>query len=216
MRRKLSFPETGNILSEVLDVFYRGKHTGTDNQANVMTDYGIDRKNVSFAFLDEVVGKTIYNLTDGCEGIITSVTNNTITCSAGLSGGSGNDWDKDDEFVVGTRSLNVQIASFTAASLPPPDGYSTIGDGRKTVATAGTAEALVGSATPAKKVEIQALFSNTQRLAVGASTVDETAGSERGTILLPGSSFTLYLEDLADIFVDVNVNGEGVSYTFFE
>ena len=216
MRRKLNFPEAGNVLSEVFDVFYRGKHTGANNAA-VLTDNNNERQNVSFAFLDEVVGKTIYNLTDGSSGTIISVTANTITAT--LAGGTDNDWDKKDEYVVGERALNVLSTPvgvpLPPASQPAPDGYATIGDGRQITTVAGTAKALAG-ATSCKRVEVQALFSNTQRLAVGGSTVVEAVGSERGYILLPGSNKTFFVEDLADIYIDVQVSTEGVSFTYYE
>lgn len=218
MRRKLNFPEAGNILSEVIEVFYRGKHTGSDNQATVMTDYGDARQNVSFAFLDEVVGKTIYNLTDGCKGVITSVTNNTITCSAGLSGGSGDDWDEDDEYVVGDRALNVLIAGVAppGASLPPHNGYDTINDNRKLVTAAGTRERLVAASTPCKKVEVQALGTNTKSVVIGGSTVVAAPGTQRGIPLLAWSTFTIYIEDLYNVYIDAEVSGEGVTFAYFE
>lgn len=217
MRRKISFPEAGNVLSEVFDVFYRGRHTGADN-ASVLTDYNDSRKNVSFNFLDEVVGKTIYNLTDGSSGTIISVTANTITAT--LAGGTDNDWDTDDEYVVGERALNVLSTIIgvppAPTTQPPLDGYATIADGRKVVAVPGTAEALVAAPTPAKKVEIMALPTNTLSVAVGASTVVALPGTERGTILYAGSNATIYLEDLADIYVDAEFAGEGVTFTYFE
>ncbi len=179
MRTKPNMPETGHILSEVFDVFYTGKHEGIGaaNNAAVLTDMGKKRINPNFPFLDEVVGMTIYNITDGSSGVIISVTTNTVTAT--LAGGTGNDWDIADEYVIGTRALNVihKGVAPAGASLPPANGYDTIGDGRQVTTVAGTAKALVAAATPAKKIEIQALFSNAQRLAIGASTVVEAAGT---------------------------------------
>lgn len=216
MRDKVRMADMNRVLSDVFGVFYTGTHRGEGaaNNAATLTDMGDTRKR--FPFLDEVVGRTIYNLTDGSSGPITAVTNNTVTAT--LAGGTDNDWDLNDLYVIGDRVLNVALGGspVPGASLPPIDGYSTISDGRKTVTVPGTAEPLVGSATPAKRVEIQALFSNTQRIAVGASTVVEAAGSERGYILLPGSNKTLFVEDLADIYIDPNQANEGVAFTAFE
>jgi len=92
-------------------------------------------------------------------------------------------------------------------------GNATLVDGRKTVSTAGSAEAL-GSTTTVKKVTVQAFEANTDAVAVGASTVVAASGSERGMILLPFQSFDFTNDDLADIFVDSRVNGEGVSFTY--
>ena len=45
---------------------------------------------------NELVGQTIYNTSDYSHGIITSNTNITVTCAAGLTGGMENDWDSGD------------------------------------------------------------------------------------------------------------------------
>lgn len=93
--------------------------------------------------------------------------------------------------------------------------YPNVGDGRKTVSVAGTPERLVSSNTPCRKVEVQALPTNTDNVAIGASTVDAAAGAERGTVLPPTGSATLYVEDLYALYVDSAVSGEGVSFTYY-
>src|SRR3990167_7995858 len=65
---------------------------------------------------------------------------------------------------------NATTGRLLVDSLASIAGNSTIGDGRKTVTTPGTAVALAASTT-IKKVHIQALPSNTDAIAVGASTV---------------------------------------------
>lgn len=122
--------------------------------------------------------------------------------------------DSTGKLITTKNPMPVTMTSWSVTA--PIEGYTTVTDGRKTVATPTSAEPLVGSATPSKKVEIQALFSNVERIAVGASTVVEATGTEQGTILLPGSSFTMYVEDLADIYIDVKNGGDGVSFTSFE
>jgi len=62
--------------------------------ATVMTDSG------EAWSTDEHVGQTILNLRDGSSGVITSNTDNDITCSAGLTGGTDNDWDLNDEYQI--------------------------------------------------------------------------------------------------------------------
>lgn len=91
-----------------------------------------------------------------------------------------------------------------------------IADGKKTITTAGTAETLVASSTPCKRVTIQAYASNAQRVAIGGSTVDAsaTAGTGRGIVLAPDESFSLDIDDLVDIYLDVLGNGEGVRFTY--
>lgn len=91
---------------------------------------------------------------------------------------------------------------------------SIITDNRKTVTTAGTAEALMASATKVKWVTIQALRGNTDYVAVGASTVVAADGTERGAVLSPETAITFYGVDLNEIYVDSVVNGEGVSFVY--
>jgi hypothetical protein len=52
-------------------------------------------------WLDDIlVGRTIYNLTDGSQATITSNTAHTVTGT--LAGGAGNDWDTADSYKVAT------------------------------------------------------------------------------------------------------------------
>ena len=88
-----------------------------------------------------------------------------------------------------------------------------IGDGRKTVTTAGTAEALAVS-TAAKAVIITAETDNTGYVVVGGSTVVAALATRRGTPLNAGDSVTLEIDNLADIYLDVTVSGDGVTYIY--
>jgi len=69
-----------------------GDHDGSDS-ATVMTDNGR-----SFT-VDEHIGKTIKNTTDGSEGVITANGTNTITV-ASLTGGSDNTFQNDDVYEI--------------------------------------------------------------------------------------------------------------------
>lgn len=92
-----------------------------------------------------------------------------------------------------------------------------MGDGEQSVTAAGTAEALSATSVECIWVIITAKAANTGSVYFGGSTVDAT----RGTPLLPGESagipgITPYnLYDLALIYVDAAVNGEGVTFTYF-
>ena len=70
---------------------YIGDHTG-DDAASKLTD-----SSASWT-VDELVGFTIYNKTDGSSGTVTANTSTTVTAT--LSGGTDNDWDEDDEYIV--------------------------------------------------------------------------------------------------------------------
>lgn len=74
---------------------YRGTHTGSDNQTTVLTD-----AYASFPTPDGLVGRYVYNLTDGSKGQITSNTGTTATFSGGLSGGSEDDFDNGDYYQI--------------------------------------------------------------------------------------------------------------------
>lgn len=96
-----------------------GTHTGAAN-ASVLTDSTLG------ATVDEFVGYTIKNITDGSQGIITENTATTVTAT--LYGGTENDWDSGDvhhiavplngdsaqgishRFMLKTRDLGVDIA----------------------------------------------------------------------------------------------------------
>lgn len=89
-----------------------------------------------------------------------------------------------------------------------------IGHGVKVVTTAGTDVALAAS-TACKKVDIQSQTDNTSLIAVGGSGVDATIATGTGIILNPGESYSLEIDNLADIYIDSLVNGEGVRFTYY-
>jgi hypothetical protein len=89
-----------------------------------------------------------------------------------------------------------------------------IGHGVKTVTTAGTDVALAAS-TACKKVLIQSQTDNTSLIAIGGSGVDATVATGTGIVLYPGDVFELEIDNLADVYVDSLVNGEGVRFTYF-
>jgi hypothetical protein len=89
-----------------------------------------------------------------------------------------------------------------------------MGHGVKTVTTAGTDVALAGS-TACKKVTIQSQTDNTGLIAVGATGVDATESTGTGIILYAGDTYEFEIDNLADIYIDSTVNGEGVRYTYF-
>ncbi len=88
-----------------------------------------------------------------------------------------------------------------------------IKDGRKTVSTAGTREALASS-TPAKYVVITAETDNTGVVVVGGATVVAALATRQGIPLNAGESVGIPCDDLADIYLDVTVGGDGVTYTY--
>jgi len=98
--------------------------------------------------------------------------------------------------------------------LPTYQAIATVVDGRKVVTTAGTAVAL-GSTTAIKKIYVQAETDNTGVIVIGASTVVASLSTRRGIALNAGDSIEIDIDDLADLFIDSTVNGDGVTFTYF-
>jgi len=88
-----------------------------------------------------------------------------------------------------------------------------IGHGVKTVTTAGT-DVVLSASTTAKVVIITAQTDNTGLVAVGGSGVDATVLTGTGVALWAGDSVTLLVDDLADVYIDATVSGDGVRYTY--
>jgi len=89
-----------------------------------------------------------------------------------------------------------------------------IAHGLKTVTSAGTDEAIAGS-TAAKYVDVQAQTDNTGWIAVGGTGVDATVATGNGILLAPGDhTGWIKIDNLADIFVDSTVSGDGVRFTY--
>ncbi len=84
---------------------------------------------------------------------------------------------------------------------------TTIYNGKNTVAAAGTQEALASSQA-VKSVTIKALASNTGLIYVGNSGVSSTDGFE----LSARDSVSLDITNLATVYIDSAVTGEGVTY----
>jgi hypothetical protein len=90
---------------------------------------------------------------------------------------------------------------------------STVNDGRKTVSSVGSAEALAASTT-IKEVTITAELNNTGTITVGGSTVIDATATRRGTPLYPGDTVTVTTDNLAEVYIDTEVNGDGVTYNY--
>jgi len=92
-----------------------------------------------------------------------------------------------------------------------------ISDGRKTVAVAGTREQLSSTATSSViAVAIQAETDNTGVVVVGGSTVVATQATRRGIALEAGDLITLNVNQVADVWLDVTVSGDGVNFVLLE
>lgn len=89
-------------------------------------------------------------------------------------------------------------------------GNSILGSGSKTVPTAGTRVQLSSISVPCKKLTIQGSKTNTQAVYIGDSTVS----SSNGIYVFPTQIYVLTPSNLNIVYLDVDVNGEGVSYLY--
>ncbi len=87
----------------------------------------------------------------------------------------------------------------------------TLVSGDKTVTAAGTAEA-IGASQRVRSITVVAKDNNTGRVYVGGSDVASTVnrGLQAGDVLTHTSASGWL--DLADVFLDVDVSGEGIDY----
>lgn len=92
-------------------------------------------------------------------------------------------------------------------------GATSIHDGRKVVAAAGTALALAAS-TPCSHVTVVAETDNTDIVVVGSATVVAALATRRGVPLYPGDSYDTDIDNVAEVYIDSLVNGEGVTFVY--
>ena len=93
----------GDTISEVESlgwVVLYGAHDGASNQTTKLID-----TSENFGTLGVSTGARVKNETDGCWGVVTSIstttnTNDTLNCSAGFTGGTENDFDSGDTYTV--------------------------------------------------------------------------------------------------------------------
>lgn len=105
---------------------------------------------------------------------------------------------------VDGSGVTQPVSGTVTATISAP---STLLNNKVTVTTAGTRVALAGS-TSIKSVSVKALSTNTGKIYLGNSTVASTNGMQ----LDAGDSATVEIDNLSKVFIDSDVNGEGVTY----
>lgn len=91
-----------------------------------------------------------------------------------------------------------------------PNPSTFIQSGVKLVTTAGTQETLAASSTPCNEVVIQALAANIGMVYVGGANIAAGEGVE----LDAREGLSLDIDDLLKVWVDVEMDGEGVSFVY--
>lgn len=102
----------------------------------------------------------------------------------------------------GKRGLDV-ACDIQSVSIP---GSTSLSSGRKTVAAAGTAEA-IGGDVDCLELFVVADPDNAGNIYLGGSGVDNTSGK-----LPPGGVMQCGPCNLSEVFIDADNSGEGISY----
>lgn len=115
--------------------------------------------------------------------------------------------------VADTQWTGLQVDAAGKVLTVSDHATRTLGHGVKTVTTAGT-DVVLANSTPAKWVLLQAQTDNTGYIAIGTAGVDATVATGNGVLLNAGESITLPIDNLADIYIDSIVSGDGVRYLY--
>lgn len=107
------------------------------------------------------------------------------------------------------EALNKMGDTGVAAS----GGFTSIADGRKVVAIAGTRVQLA-STTPCKRVTITAETDNTGVVVVGGPGVIASLATRVGIPLSAGDVYWEDVTDLSLIWLDATVSGDGVTFVY--
>ncbi len=130
----------------------------------------------------------------------------------------GNLFGTSDNPIYATISSPITAAGTVAVEQSDPSQLlttvdvvtlpTTVYSGKKTVTEAGTAEALSTTQALVSGVTIKALSTNTGLIYVGGATVDADTGFQ----LALGEAVFIEIDDLATVYVDSAVSGEGVTF----
>lgn len=140
----------------------------------------------------------------------------TITVAGGGTATIGSDEigaAQIQRFKIGWGVDGSYSDASATAPIPVQNIASGLTTGRKTITTAGTAEVIAAS-TVCRSVIVVALPTNTNRVAIGDSVVDVADSTFRGIPLNAGDSVSLLVSNLNQIWLDVLVNGEGISFAY--
>lgn len=111
---------------------------------------------------------------------------------------------------------NALIVDYPSSGANVPLQHSSITEGSKTVAIAGTPETLVAVSTTCKMVIVQAYLSNAGNIAFGGSNTVDASTTGDGTLLEPGDSWPIFIDDAQKVWMDVLNNGDGARFNIFD
>ena len=102
------------------------------------------------------------------------------------------------------------LVSATTTPSPP----TTITDGRKVVAVAGTRIQLLSASTVCKSVVVQGLYANGGVVVIGGVTVIAAAATRVGFTLQPGQGIEIQISNVNKLYIDAETAGWGVSFFY--
>jgi hypothetical protein len=117
--------------------------------------------------------------------------------------------EKIDDVISGLSDVKTAVQSIITTT------YSELGDGRKTVSASGIAEQLSVASVPCKEVIVVALITNLNDIAIGDDTVVAGGATKRGIPLMAGQSTSIKIDNLNKIYINADVNGEGITYLYY-
>lgn len=184
------------------------------------TEGDVDATITGTAAMMEVATNTLQPIQGTvADGLLVNLgTNNDVTVTGTVAVTQSGTWTVQPG---NTPNTTAWLVTGTGGTFPATQsgtwtvqhGATGIGHGVKTITAAGTDEALAGS-TAAKYLTVQAQTDNTGWCAIGASGVDAVIATGTGVLLGPGDSYSFNLDNLADVFLDCTVTGDGVRYTY--
>ena len=113
-------------------------------------------------------------------------------------------------------STVVALAIDSNGNIKVTPGGTAITTGRKTVSSAGTAEALVASSTACIRVSVCADLGNTNPVVIGDANVVAASDSQQGLVILPGNPpHDIFIDDVSKLYVDAQTNGDSVCFAYY-
>jgi hypothetical protein len=197
-------------------------------QVGASADSGVVQADGTVSFSSLTPGTEYYLTVDGSGQYLRAmppVTSESVsgTVSSPAEGTGGSAVPLKVTLVGGSDGTNLRALATDAAGVVKTDiagqdvDVTTVpknvapGNIRKTVATAGTAVPLNGSALRVKRAVVCALSTNTGVVVVGGSGVIASLSTRNGPYLNAGDSLELGPVDLGATYIDSTVNAEGVT-----
>lgn len=116
-----------------------------------------------------------------------------------------------------SRTLEELLKLYLEAAYASlPSSITTVVSDNLTVTTATTKVRFSATSVPIKYILVTGFTTNTAPVTIGGSTVVGLAGTgKEGVAVYPGQTLRFDVSDLNLLYADSEVNGEGVSYTYF-